>query len=502
MKNKIIIFVLTYFLSLNLYSADEYDVTFYNVGQGNCVILKSHTTQNILFVDAGSSSTIGVVNEGLRDKNEHLAQNIVDYIRHDLEESQTLHFIISHADRDHLNLVKPIISSFFGLPDDPSSLSKYQKSNILKRLKKYKISALFGGCRGEYEKGDGSILIDFMEDYGIPFWFSTNHFRQDSDRLYFVPKNDRQSARINDLWESEIKYFSIDGRYSGKKDNATSIVMKIKLGDSYLTLTGDKTKDEIKAIIDAFREAGRLNELETTMLLSTHHGSGIDFNQEWLDSTKPHYVIFSSGRSNYLHPQREAIAGSLAHLSVRRNHLNQNLWHFIQFHGDYINADHTHSVFREYADYKDSAQGYTHAITDRAMYVTAGKQRYVRFKLSMTDVRVFATEYDDYTAALETFLAEPSLYSGAALRISNVLFENIRSEDVRKLSEHIEALEPEIRELHLKRCELDTTEGVETIAHLIDVIQGISKLNISGHTFSEDQKEIIKKAWDARGIVF
>ncbi len=79
----------------------------------------------------------------------------------------------------------------------------------------------------------------------------------------------------------------------------------------------------------------------------------------------------------------------------------------------------------------------------------------------------------------------------------------MRSEPhVRKLSEHIEALEPGISELHLKRCGLDTMEGVDTIAHLIDVIKGISKLNISGHTFSEDQKEVIKKIWDARGIVF
>ena len=51
----------------------------------------------------------------------------------------------------------------------------------------------------------------------------------------------------------------------------------------------------------------------------------------------------------------------------------------------------------------------------------------------------------------------------------------MRSEPhVRKLSEHIEALEPGISELHLKRCGLDTMEGVEILQLRPDLGCGIN----------------------------
>lgn len=93
-------------------NASEFDVTFYNVGQGDCTIIK-YPNKRILFVDAGTSETRGVLGiaENDKDKTEKLAENIVDFITPDLEVSKWLLFVVTHSDKDHLNLI-PLVRVF------------------------------------------------------------------------------------------------------------------------------------------------------------------------------------------------------------------------------------------------------------------------------------------------------------------------------------------------------------------------------------------------------
>ena len=46
------LFILTSMLLVYQCKASDYDVTFYNVGQGNCTIIK-YPNSRVLFVDAG-----------------------------------------------------------------------------------------------------------------------------------------------------------------------------------------------------------------------------------------------------------------------------------------------------------------------------------------------------------------------------------------------------------------------------------------------------------------
>ena len=132
----------------------DYDITFYNVGQGNCTIVRS-PTRKVLFVDAGSSSTLGIAGIDTDDeggKYEQLSSRVVDFVKDDLDHSQWLYFIISHPDKDHLNLVRSIISK-----------SKFVDLSSKKPFDGYMIGVLFGGDHTIYSKGDKSTACRIFE---------------------------------------------------------------------------------------------------------------------------------------------------------------------------------------------------------------------------------------------------------------------------------------------------------------------------------------------------
>ena len=223
-------------------------VTFYNVGQGNCTIVKS-PSKKILIIDAGSSNTTGV-EEVSEPKYASLAHKISESVRADFETSKWLWFVISHPDKDHLNLVKMIIM-YLNILRDPSA-----------PLPEYKIGILFGGKASLYSTKDSKELLDFAVTHNINHKFGKTDYRIGDSFIYHVS---RDGSPILEGWDEttdgKVDFLSMgsDNAIPAKalsaeeSTNAASIVMKVQVGPLSIMVTGDKTKSEINGLIERLK---------------------------------------------------------------------------------------------------------------------------------------------------------------------------------------------------------------------------------------------------------
>lgn len=517
------------------------EVTFHNVGQGNCTVIKSPRRQ-VLVVDAGSSNTVGVEGIPERGKYEVLADKIFTSIKDDLEASKWLWFVVSHPDKDHLNLVTKIIESareVFG-----ASLN---------------LGVLLGGPqKDKYKKEDSKKLVSFLENETIPHFYGGEHYVLERRGIFYVSRH--KSSPILAGWEGRLDFLSLDadtnkvlgvqmrlktGKRKGagsdtvvdlsmagssrssvslaldKKEiedddtNKLSIVMKISVGGFSIMLTGDKTKTETKAIIARFAKEGQLDALKSDILLATHHGSWDDYVPEWVQHVDPRYVVFSAGRS-YDHPGSRTVDGYIA----KAGNLASHPWHFVQFQGDFINYLSSSgsavgagssagpssslvvkSIAREAPSIIEKARGYVHAVTNKAIFVTAN-QGDISF-LQDGSVRISGLTHADLstfpTDLVHRFLGGPTLLDGTRVEIEELNFDGETS-----LVPLLPALETlpsldDLQKLSVKSLGL-TDADVDGMCSLISGRTDVTNLDLTGNGFSEGSKEKIREAWGHRGL--
>ena len=518
-----------------------YELTFHNVGQGNCTVIKSPRRQ-VLIVDAGSSNTTGVEEIPTEGKYKALADKIFTSIKDDLEASKWLWFVVSHPDKDHLNLVIKII----------------EQSNLLDKTERRvidgtSIGILLGGERNIYKTGDSNALIRFLLSYSIPCFFGAEDYKaQLRPGVMYEPRE--VPSKILRGWEGKIDFLSVDGNLgavrkvvkkrtavsafgegsgagSGDADdssatvitekeddtNKVSIVMKVYCGPFSVMLTGDKTKKETYLIIDRFK--GKESALQSDVLLATHHGSWDDYVPEWVEYVNPRYVVFSSGRS-YDHPRSRTVDGYIA----KAGNLAPYPWHFIQFQGDFINQTHSFgkglgsgagagsssepssslvvkSLAREAPSSIEKARGYVHAVMNKGIFVTAN-QGDITF-LQDGSVRISGLTHADLstfpTDLVRRFLSAPTLLDGTRVEIEELNFDGETS-----LVPLLPALETlpsldDLQKLSVKSLGL-TDADVDGMCSLISGRTGVTNLDLTGNGFSEGSKEKIREAWGHRGL--
>jgi len=476
---------------------EDYKMTIHNVGQGNCVSVVS-PTKKVLFVDAGSSSTRGV--SGITDekgKYRQLANKIVGSVERNLSVSHWLYFIISHPDQDHLNLVQYIIT-VSGLLTDTGRL-----------LAECNIGVLFGGKSDIYARGEGKTLLLFLSGCSIPFWFGSDQYKlEESSRLFYVPKDDPMP--ILSEWDGGLEFLSVgmDAAYlssttAEENSNAASIVVKLQCGGTSVTLTGDKTKKEKRFITNRFKERGLATRLESDILLATHHGSGDEFFDEWVRFVNPQQIIFSAGRASFCHPRSEAVSGYVSNAA----RLQETRWHPIQFYGPPIDLE---GIFRSFATETtagDKSTGYTHALTNRAVFATGNHGDISYLFSSVRREFSYRTEREitlDLRTTLYSFLISPRLIDDSPLSLRALRLDGLRFEDGATVDAGylipILMTHTSLEDLSLNDCGI-TNEHVGLLCDLIHTLTNLAPLSLRGAAFDRVGYDAITEAWDSRKLI-
>jgi competence protein ComEC len=84
-------------------------------------------------------------------------------------------------------------------------------------------------------------------------------------------------------------------------DNNDSVVLRIKLGERSILLTGDIEKPAERSLIAS-------TQLKTDVVKVPHHGSKTSSTDDFVHATKPTYAIISVGRNSMFgHPHKDVV---------------------------------------------------------------------------------------------------------------------------------------------------------------------------------------------------
>jgi len=251
--------VLALLLAMPLFARDAslMQVTFLDVHQGDCVIIR--TAQKTIMIDAG-------------DDNRNAAQA---YIIPYLKKEGIKHIdqaVISHPHRDHFGGFIELIKHF--------SFGEFVYSNDTN------VSSESGAS------GNDAIyytqMLDLIKQKNINY----------------------RRLKVGEMldWGTGIKsevLFTDDGSFGdiGKNANDMSIIIKATAGKISYLFTGDAEK---KAESIAIERAGK--KLSSTVLKSGHHGSKTSSNHAFMDMVQPKYGVISAGKGNsFGHPTQTVL---------------------------------------------------------------------------------------------------------------------------------------------------------------------------------------------------
>ncbi len=226
---------------------DRANAVFVDVGQGDCLHIRTPSGKNLL-IDGGGKESFDV---GKRVLKPYLLKNGVKKI--DLA-------IVTHLDIDHYEGIRSLAAD--GLVE---SLGLYVGNRLIEK--------------------------QIVEDTGL----AQNH-------LIYLHQGDRiqvdsfvwleilyPEQKLRQVYESEIQ---------ANDENPRSLVIRVHLGKYRILMTGDidtQIEDEMIAAHNSW-------ELEAEILKIGHHGSKYSTSDTFLMTVNPNIAVFLTGKNNYGHP--------------------------------------------------------------------------------------------------------------------------------------------------------------------------------------------------------
>lgn len=223
MKN---IFLLLILCSI---SAQAMEVTFFNIGQGNCTLI-TKPGQKTMLLDAGFSKAPP------DDPSCHkVIKQIVEKIKNSCPDTNLL-VVASHADKDHINLMAAIGTKLIA--------------------KKFTLEFILGGSKEHYEKSDGARLLSFLNE-------------NKKDSFYTFVGSIPEKVRMARLKKRLPDYCEILAAEANDNDiNNTSIVIRAVDGEFSAFLSGDATS-KVTNTIPTVTKKSASNGIQQL----SHHGS-------------------------------------------------------------------------------------------------------------------------------------------------------------------------------------------------------------------------------------
>lgn len=232
------------------------DIVFVDVGQGDCIHLRTPSGKNIL-IDGGGSADYDT---GKKILLPYLLKNGVDKV--DLA-------IVTHFHQDHYGGI----------------------ASLCKRMPVRKL-AVYGANRLKEET--------ILADTGL-----------DGQSMVYVAAGDR--LRIEDdiyidvLYPEHRKTEIYQQLLADEADeNHCSLVLRVYYRGISLLVTGDMGFEGEKLLMDLFKEFSR-DKLKADILKVGHHGSRFSTGDEFLDAVAPQVAVIQVGRNNFGHPHPDVI---------------------------------------------------------------------------------------------------------------------------------------------------------------------------------------------------
>lgn len=228
------------------------NVSFLDVGQGDCIVIKTGPHRGIVN-DCGSSSRSEVGQYVLLPYL--LSQGI----------TEISDIYISHGDSDHLNGIQYLLT---------------EEARAFLKVDRIVMPALD-------ESVYSSELIEIYNlavKHNIPVMFLSS-----GDFVSYG------SCNVRCLWP--------DSRKLTGESNTDSMVLLFTSGNFDMLLTGDCTRDTEKSLIDYFVMSTSID-----LLKCAHHGSSSSSSPDFINTINPLLSVISAGRNNpYGHPHKEVL---------------------------------------------------------------------------------------------------------------------------------------------------------------------------------------------------
>lgn len=232
--------------------ADGLQITALDVGQGDCIHIRSGTGRHYL-IDGGSSS-----------KKDTGAWQILPYLKS--QGAGRLRAVwVTHSDADHCNGIRTLLEE-----------------------------ADSGGVRV-----DNLILPDIAKDSRDDAYRELVRLAEKKDiRVLYM-------SRGQYLTDGELKFYCLhpEKDYDTTDANEYSLVLRLTFGSFSGIFTGDvegKGEEELKKYLGKSKK--------TTLLKAAHHGSGNSTDEELLSLLQPRLSFISCGKNNrYGHPHPELL---------------------------------------------------------------------------------------------------------------------------------------------------------------------------------------------------
>ncbi len=224
-----------------------YQITFLDVGQGDCAVVETKDGQCFLF-DCGSGNKSNVGEKILIPFLQYQGIGKVDGI------------FLSHPDSDHINGVLQIIQS-----------------------KDVKIGKII---LPDYEGAEAAFaeLLQYVPAKQVAYVSAGMQFAE-------------EGVRLTCLHPSKA--------YRTSEDNEASACYFLEMDGRSVLFTGDVSAEQEKAVLEALE---RQCDVSVDVLKVAHHGSRFSTSAEFLEAIKPQVAVISCGRNNlYGHPHAEVL---------------------------------------------------------------------------------------------------------------------------------------------------------------------------------------------------
>lgn len=299
----------------------SYSVIVKNVRQGSCTVIKNHTNDNFIVVDAGSSSAEPV------DKEAYLAR-LFGFSEESPDvpfSENTISIIVSHSDEDHINLFKTVFginstlldrvglivlgdhfSNYFRLDKQGKPVEETRNflRNFVLRVPNYRTKLI-----SLSHNIDGIEINDLLKLplVTIPKTRYSSFYTQRKLNIFFSAQQLTNPTNTFEILSANAG----EGSESKETDtNANSAIVRLSFNEHNILIMGDATGHTTNRILNVIDNP---KILRSDLLIMSHHGSDTDNTNHitWAAVTAPKHIAVSSG-FKYTHPTLTAITNFLA----------------------------------------------------------------------------------------------------------------------------------------------------------------------------------------------
>jgi competence protein ComEC len=231
------------------------NITFIDVGQGDCILIQLPYARGTYLIDTGGSISIPK-QEWQKQKREYTvgADIVLPYLR-SKGIKQLDKLILTHGDQDHMGAAFEL-------------------------LKNIRIKEIVLGSKKVYDEKEQQVA-NIANEKQIP--------------VKIVKSGDRWNV-------GDISFFVLSPKGDEREKNDQSIVVYTKLGGKTWLFTGDMEEEREQKLLEEYPR------LQADVLKAGHHGSKTSTSEAFLQKIQPKTAIISVGQKNrYGHPHKEVL---------------------------------------------------------------------------------------------------------------------------------------------------------------------------------------------------